>query len=358
MAKIIRHNGQFAHYAPGVIYDIGITDPTTNTRTPFYVGETSDPEERLKAHARAGKNADDESTLVYQTIKALDDAGVAWTMETLAEFGEEGPTDLEDEWIMKHLYDGYKLKNMKKGNANWMAEREACRDDMRQRSISSFRKYKEVLSIEEKQAEADRKHAEWMRQEEEKTNAWLREAARQAQYAEQKRLNDIHAAEVKRLTAEAYAELERQKQERLEKARIQREELEAEMAKNRAEQIRIDEENKKRQTQLRAEQLAKLEADRPAREARMKAEAEAKLQAEQHRIAEAQKNTTEQQRIAEAEEQAWIIRSDAFNQQQEQERVVLKKQATDSMINFENKVAGIFKKDLAWTKNLLNHKLR
>lgn len=286
MAKIIRHNGQFAHYAPGVIYDIGIVDPFTKTRIPFYVGETSDPTERLKAHTRAGKSADDESTLVYQTIRALDDACIAWTMEPLAEFGEEGPTDLEDEWIMKHLYSGYKLKNMKKGNANWMAEREACASDMRSRSISSYRKYKEVLSVEEKQAEAERKQAEWIRQETNKTNAWLAVATQQARVAELERHRAIREAEIKKLTAEAYAEQEKQKQERLERARLQRERLDAEQAERRAQQVQKEQENQKHQTILREQREAQWEADRPAREARLKAEVEAKQLAEIKRQAQ------------------------------------------------------------------------
>jgi len=257
MAKIIRHNGQFAHYAPGVIYDIGVIEPITTIRTPFYVGETSDPTERLKAHARAGKNADDESTLVYQTIRALDDAGVEWTMETLAEFGKEGPTDLEDEWIMKHLYDGYKLKNMKKGNANWMAQREACEADMRSRSIISYRKYKEVLSVEEKQAEAERKQAEWIRQETNKTNAWLAAATQQARQTEAQR-----------------------------QAEQVRKELEIQMEQRRAQQVQKEQENKKHQTILREQREAQWEADRPAREARLKAQVEAKQLAEIKRQAQ------------------------------------------------------------------------
>lgn len=258
MAKIIRHNGEFSHYAPGIIYDIGIIDPTTNTRTPFYVGETSDPAGRLKAHARAGKNADEESTLVYQTIRALDDAGIEWTMETLAEFGKEGPTDLEDEWIMKHLYSGYKLKNMKKGNANWMAEREACAADMRVRKISSYRKYKEVLSIEEKQAEADRKHAEWMRKEEERTE---------------------------KEKAQARAEQVRQQ-------------LEAVMAQQRAEQLEKQRLKEEHLEKLKAEAAIRWEAERPAREARLKAEAESRQAAEEKRLQELHERREEEERRA------------------------------------------------------------
>lgn len=232
MAKIIRHNGEFSHYEPGIIYDIGVIDPQTDTRIPFYVGETCDPDGRLLAHKRAGKNADDSSTLVYQYIKLLDENNLKWTMETLAKFEQEGPTDLEDEWIMRHLYDGCKLKNMKKGNANWMAEREACATDMRVRGINSFRKYKEVLSVEQQQAEADRKHAEWMREQTERDKAQAKAAAA-------------------------------------------REIIEAQMAEQRAEQIEKNRLQDERTAKIKAEAAARWEADRPAREARMKAVAEA-----------------------------------------------------------------------------------
>lgn len=235
MAKIIRHNGEFAHYEPGIIYDIGVIDPQTNTRIPFYVGETCDPEGRLLAHKRAGKNADDSSTLVYQYIKLLDENNLKWTMETLATFEQEGPTDLEDEWIMRHLYDGCKLKNMKKGNANWMAEREACATDMRVRKISSYRKYKEVLSHEQQQAEADRKHAEWMRKEAEQT--------------------------------------ERDKAQA--RAALVRKELEEQMARDREAALAKQSVHEERVERIKAEAAARWEADRPAREARLKAEAEA-----------------------------------------------------------------------------------
>lgn len=313
MAKIIRHNGEFAHYAPGIIYDIGIIDPATKDRIPFYVGETSDPEERLKAHKRAGKNADDESTLVYQTIRALDDAGVEWTMETLAEFDKEGPTDLEDEWIMKHLYSGYRLKNMKKGNANWMAEREACAADMRKRSISSFRKYKETLSIEEKEAEAARKHAEWMRQETERT-------------------------ERERLQAKG-EEIRRQ--------------IEIEMAARRAEQVRKDLENSQRVAKIKAELEAKLEADRPAREARMKAEAEERAAADiekqrqyeslQRVLAEREaERAVEAARIAKRKAEEWDRSSAGFRMEKEAERVALQQRSDESMIKFRSTMTNLF----------------
>jgi len=296
MAKIIRHNGEFSHYEPGIIYDIGVIDPQTNTRIPFYVGETCDPEGRLLAHKRAGRNADDSSTLVYQYIKLLDENNLIWTMETLAKFEQEGPTDLEDEWIMRYLYDGCQLKNMKKGNANWMAEREAAASDMRKRGINSFRKYKEVLSVEEKQAEADRKHAEWLQYQAEQ----VAQQAAQAKVAQARQAIEVQQAadraKVRKMTDEAYAALERQKQQRQDQARIRREEIEAAMAEQRTEQIRKDEIRNKQQADLISAREAQYEADKPAREARLKANAEAQAILEIER--QAAKLEVEQKRVA------------------------------------------------------------
>jgi len=162
MAKIISDIGEDIKYAPGVIYDLGAID--NGTRIPFYVGETSNAEQRLTEHRRAGRRigADPDSTIVYQTINGLDNAGIEWTMEILARYGTEGPTDLEDEWIMNHLVAGIKLANMKKGNANWMTERQTAAADMRSRNITSYRQYRKVIT----QEDLDKKHAEWLREQE------------------------------------------------------------------------------------------------------------------------------------------------------------------------------------------------
>ena len=316
MAKIIRHNGEFAHYEPGIIYDLGIIDSTTNTRIPFYVGETSDPAGRLEAHKRAGKNADEESTLVYQTIRALNDAGIEWTMETLVEFGKEGPTDLEDEWIMEHLYDGYKLKNMKKGNANWMANREACKDDMRHRGIRSFRKYKEVISLEEKEAEAQRKHSEWMRKEEEKKhkeflkarsvyleNLYKLTRTDHLEYCLKDCPYNFDDAVINRVRLtvsnnEKRAQAHDRYMAQQERARAERQQLETKMEEFRAEQMRLDSEKESRQAKLKAEAAAKWAAEQPAREARLKAEAEAFQAREEQRLKELHERKVEEERRA------------------------------------------------------------
>jgi len=203
MAKIISGIGEDIKYAPGVIYDLGAID--NGTRIPFYVGETSNAEQRLTEHQRAGRAADQHSTVVYQTIKELDNAGIEWTMEVLAEYGSEGPTDLEDEWIMNHLVAGIKLANMKKGNANWMTERQTAASDMRSRNITSYRQYRKVIT----QEDLDKKHAEWLREQElvdlreqNRKRMMAEVAAEQAKKMDEWRAKQ-EAKEQKRLEAEA-----------------------------------------------------------------------------------------------------------------------------------------------------------
>lgn len=244
-------------FYPGIIYDLGYLDPNTNTRTPFYVGETSNPKQRLIEHQRAGKNADNDSTRVYQTIKAFDEQGIKWSMETIVEYGSEGPTDLEDEWIVNHIKNGYELRNMKKGNANWLEERQTAAREMTKRGINSYRKYREVITQEELNA----KHAKWLREEEEKKQLLISKT--KAELARKQILED---------TAKKQAEVMRQKaleQERAEKERALRQ--------------------------------AKWEADLPAREARIKAQNE-QLQAERDRRQKEDDEYREQERLRQQKE--------------------------------------------------------
>ena len=260
MAKIIKDSdGKYLHHVPGIIYDLGFIHPDTKTRIPFYVGETTDRKARLDSHIR---DTNKKFTLVYQTTKALDEEGIEWTMEWLEDYDKTGPGGPEDEWVMKHLLDGYQLTNMKKGNAKWVAEMESALIGMRKRNIRSLKQYKQILSIEQQQAEADRRHAEWLRKEEEQTKK------EQTMIGLRKR-----------------AEEERKK-------------LEAEMAERRAEQVRKEAENTQRLAKLKAQQEAKWEADRPEREARIRAETEARQLAEATRLRELHERKAEEERRA------------------------------------------------------------
>ena len=143
MAKKIFEGDRVTGYEPGVIYALVYND------TPFYVGETTDKDRRLAEHIYGGSVATDESETKYQFIKHLDSMGIPWDMEILAEYSSEGPEALEDEHMMALLVDGYTLTNEKKGNANWMTERVAVADDMRERGIRSFSEYKKAMADEE-----------------------------------------------------------------------------------------------------------------------------------------------------------------------------------------------------------------
>ena len=265
MAKIIYDDaGQAVGYQPGVIYDLGMI--IDGQRIPFYVGETSNPTQRFKDHVRAGENATTDSTLVYQTIKKLNEDSINWTMATLANFGSEGPTDLEDEWIMKHLYDGRKLSNMKKGNANWLAEREAVAGDMKRRGVSSYRKYRAIIT----QEDADRKHAEWKAQEEERQRQEEERKLREHELAQ--RLKEQEAENERKGLEEWKIILENDN--RLKKQEELRKRIAEETAAKQAEIIRQREEKNKRIEETIAKAAAKWEADRPAREAKIRADTE------------------------------------------------------------------------------------
>lgn len=262
MAKIVRDaGGNIIGYEPGIIYDLGFYDPETTTRNPFYVGETTNRKIRLDKHKQEGKNPKPDAEDKYHFIKQLNDRDLKWDMKELATYGNDGPADLEDEWVMKYLFDGITLTNMVRGSDRWiknMEDRDKVSADMKQRGISSYKKYKEILTEEEREMQRLAKHAEWMRKEEERT-------------------------EKEKIQAKAHAI---------------RQQLEAEIAERRAEQVRKEIENTERLAKIKTEQLAKYEADRPAREARFKAEADALQAREEQRLKELHERKAEQERRA------------------------------------------------------------
>lgn len=148
-------------FEPGIIYELRCS--INGQWHPFYVGETTNARQRLAQHRTAGANADDDSTLVYSFInEVLDANNIAWDLFEVECYGAEGPTDREDEHIMRLILDDVALKNMKKGNAQWMEQRLAEAADMRQRGIVSYRKYREVLTLEEKERQADERRKRWI----------------------------------------------------------------------------------------------------------------------------------------------------------------------------------------------------
>jgi len=145
-------------FEPGCIYELQVC--VDGEWYAFYVGETTNTDRRLAEHQWAAKNATEASTLVYRTIKhQFEPAGCEWRMMPVHAYGAEGPEDAEDEHIMMLLRQGVTLTNEKKGNAAWMTQRVAEAQDMVQRNITSYRKYREVIT----QEQADAKHREWLK---------------------------------------------------------------------------------------------------------------------------------------------------------------------------------------------------
>jgi hypothetical protein len=176
-------------YNPGIIYALGFTE--SGLWFPFYVGRTERPKQRFKEHQYAAKSADDTSTHVYQFIKKeLIPLGIEFEMRELETYGEEGPTDLEDEHIVKLLLDGQSLKNMKKGDANWLAERQNAAKDMQHRGMTSYRKYKQRLSYEEQQRKIEEANAQRIAAEI-AHKAWQQEQAALLTLREATRLKNI-----------------------------------------------------------------------------------------------------------------------------------------------------------------------
>jgi hypothetical protein len=154
MAKRIPDTNE---YLPGVIYQLQVC--VDHTWEPFYVGETTNPDRRLREHQLRAQVATENSTFVYRSIRyAFEPAGLPWRMITVHEYGTEGPEAAEDEHIMMLLRQGVVLTNEKKGNVNWMAERVAQAEDMVRRNITSYREYKAVITAEQLRE----RHQDWL----------------------------------------------------------------------------------------------------------------------------------------------------------------------------------------------------
>ncbi len=266
-------------YQPGYIYELRCK--IEDAWHPFYVGETINKTTRLGQHQVSANNADDTSTLVYRFIHDYLDANkIEWDLFEVDQYGAEGPEALEDEHIMRLLVEGVSLKNTKKGNANWMSERMAVADDMRKREITSYKRYKEVLTYEEQQRKVDEANA-------------LR-------------------------VAEALAEQQAlTKQEQIRQQHIEQMKVLAEQAR-----LKLEQENAAKLAREEAKRLA-WEADAPARELRLKIETErlAAEEAEQQRQQEL-KQLAKQKRLAEVD----------ANIARHEERMKLVKQEQDELV--------------------------
>lgn len=246
----------------GIIYELRCK--IDNQWHPFYVGQTNNPKRRIGEHRTDAKNADDTSTLVYRNIKAYLLANdIEWDMFEVEQYDENSPDDLEDEHIVRLLMTGAKLWNSKKGSPNWLAERQQAADDMQVRGITSYRKYKQILTLEEH----NRKIAE------QNEKRILEEQRQQA--LEEYRQRELTARELQR---------EKIKQEMLaaaERARI--------------DQLQMAAAKKKKEQEAQARWLA----EAPAREAKIRAETERlqRLEAEREAEREAQEAERLQRRL-------------------------------------------------------------
>ena len=147
-------------FEPGVIYELRCR--LGDSWHPFYVGETTNADVRKKQHTSAGKS---DTRWVYQFFReTLIANNIEWNLFPVHEYGNEGPTDLEHEHIMCLLYDGVRLKNMKKGSDVWMQNQIEIATDMRKRGIRSYRKYREALDQDAQQRVADAQQARWLAQ--------------------------------------------------------------------------------------------------------------------------------------------------------------------------------------------------
>lgn len=182
--------------AKGIIYELRCC--IADEWHPFYVGRTENAQRRLNEHRYHSLTGD---TLVYQFIREVLTANsITWDLHPVAEYTDDY-VDQEDEHIMRLLVEGVRLKNMKKGDAGWMARREAEADDMRKRCISSYRKYRAVVTLEEQEKRAAERHAQWVtEQETNKKRAMLDEIsaeiqAQQAVIREKQRIKEQKRAE-------------------------------------------------------------------------------------------------------------------------------------------------------------------
>jgi hypothetical protein len=143
--------------AGGIIYELRCC--INGEWHPFYVGRTNDQRRRLNEHITSTRVG---TTLVYQFIREqLEPAGVVWDLFPVDAYSDDY-VDQEDEHIMSLLYDGIRLKNMKKGDATWMTRRVAESNDMVQRGIKSYRQYKKIIDLEQQTQQAEQKHNLWI----------------------------------------------------------------------------------------------------------------------------------------------------------------------------------------------------
>ena len=261
MSKINETTGK---YIPGYIYELRCK--IGDDWHPFYVGETINKATRLSQHQTSAKYADETSTLVYRFIHDyLNASDIEWDLFEVDQYGEDGPEALEDEHIMRLLVDNVALKNTKKGNANWMDERMRVADDMRQRKITSYKRYKEVLTYEEQERKINEANALRV----------ANELYRQEQQTKQEQIRQQHIEQMKALAEQARIKLEQVNQAPLARVEQQRLAWEADAP---ARALRLQQQTI--ELERREQERAQRQAEKQAQEQAALVEQQAKKQAQ------------------------------------------------------------------------------
>jgi len=241
----------------GIIYELRCC--INNVWHPFYVGRTNNAKARLSAHRSSAKTG---NTLVYQFIREeLMPADIAWNMFTVEEYKDYD--EQEDEHIMGLLYDGVRLKNMKKGDARWMERRLTEAHDMQQRGIRSYRAYRQQITLEQQQRVADERHAKWLLEQQEKQ--------------EQTRMQQV-LADVQAKRADEIAEKREKEEARRLRAIKQQQEVEQARAIQRAEWERVNAVWLAEQAKQKAIADALIEKQRIEHETQLKLQREQELE--------------------------------------------------------------------------------
>lgn len=270
-------------YEPGIIYELRCC--IGDEWHAFYVGETTNAEQRKKSHARSGKS---DQRLVYQFIReTLTPNGIEWNLFPVNEYGSEGPTDLEHEHIMSLLYDGVRLKNMKKGSEVWMQKQIEIASDMRNRNIRSYRKYREILNQEAQQRIADTRQEQWKKDQYRSELVKKVEQKRMEINAKEAEIKQIkmerelaRAAEIRAHRANQQAAWEAEKAKQLEEADRKR----ARQRKESLAQRIADAAEAERQAALAAARAEAFEKEWPEHQARINEREQFRIQSAQSRI--------------------------------------------------------------------------
>jgi predicted GIY-YIG superfamily endonuclease len=118
---------------------------------PFYCGRTNDMKRRLGEHRSASKTG---TETVYQVIRQIEQGGDKWEMVLLTEV-DATSKHYEKFWVYTLICEGYELANMKQGDAQQAAERDAMHSMRgRKERYSDAQAFLDALQREQEEAAA------------------------------------------------------------------------------------------------------------------------------------------------------------------------------------------------------------